>query len=313
MSDSAIVPDPGTALPMSSTSRMSSTTHTLSPYVRLVRLDKPVGIWLLLWPTLWGLWVAAGGFPPWEVALVFVLGTVLMRSAGCAINDWADRGFDGHVARTRSRPLASGELPPRAALWVAATLSLSAFLLLLLLDPAVWPWSVPALLLAGTYPFTKRFLAIPQAYLGLAFGFGIPMAFVAIVGTVPPVAWLLLAANVAWTLAYDTEYAMVDRADDLKLGIRTSAITFGRCDVAVVALCYLSHLVLLVLVGGMLSRGWFWSLGLAVAGVVAGHHLRWIAGRDPAACFRAFRHNVWYGAAVSAGIALDYFLMPDPQ
>ena len=235
-----------------------------------------------------------------------------MRSAGCAINDWADRGFDGHVARTRLRPLASGELPPRAALWVAGGLALLASLLLLPLDPAVWPWSVPALLLAASYPFTKRFLAIPQAYLGLAFGFGIPMAFVAISGAVPAVAWLLLAANVAWTLAYDTEYAMVDRADDLKLGIRTSAITFGRHDVVVIALCYLTNLALLALVGGLLARGVAWLLGLALAAAIAGYHLRLIAGRDPAACFRAFRHNVWYGAVVTAGIALDYILMP-PQ
>ncbi|MBU3694811.1 MAG: 4-hydroxybenzoate octaprenyltransferase [Rhodocyclaceae bacterium] len=289
---------------------MSSATQSLSPYIRLVRLDKPVGIWLLLWPTLWGLWVAAGGLPPPGVALIFVLGTVLMRSAGCAINDWADRDFDGHVARTRSRPLASGELPARAALWVAAGLALLAFLLILPLPPAVWLWSVPALLLAGSYPFTKRFLAIPQAYLGLAFGFGIPMAFVAVTGDVPAVAWLLLAANVAWTLAYDTEYAMVDRADDLKLGIRTSAITFGRFDVAVIALCYFANLLLLAVAGGLLGRGVWWMAGLVIACGIAVYHLRLIAGRDPAACFRAFRHNVWYGAAVFAGIAADYALMP---
>jgi 4-hydroxybenzoate polyprenyltransferase len=289
---------------------MSSTTQILSPYIRLLRLDKPVGIWLLLWPTLWGLWVAAGGVPPADVAVVFVLGTVIMRSAGCAINDWADRGFDGHVARTRLRPLAAGELPPQAALWVAAGLALIALLLLLTLDPAVWPWSVPALLLAGSYPFTKRFLAVPQAYLGLAFGFGIPMAFVAIDGTVPAVAWLLLAANVAWTLAYDTEYAMVDRADDLKLGIRTSAITFGRHDVAVIALCYLTNLALLAVAAALLERGVAWLLGLVLAAGIAAHHLRLIAGRDPVACFRAFRHNVWYGAAVTVGIVLDYLLVP---
>lgn len=289
---------------------MSSTTQILSPYIRLLRLDKPVGIWLLLWPTLWGLWVAAGGVPPADVAVVFVLGTVIMRSAGCAINDWADRGFDGHVARTRLRPLAAGELPPQAALWVAAGLALIALLLLLTLDPAVWPWSVPALLLAGSYPFTKRFLAVPQAYLGLAFGFGIPMAFVAIGGTVPAVAWLLLAANVAWTLAYDTEYAMVDRADDLKLGIRTSAITFGRHDVAVIALCYLTNLALLAVAAALLERGVAWLLGLVLAAGIAAHHLRLIAGRDPVACFRAFRQNVWYGAAVTVGIVLDYLLVP---
>ncbi len=285
---------------------MSSTAQTLSPYIRLVRLDKPVGIWLLLWPTLWGLWVAAGGSPPVEVVLIFVLGTVLMRSAGCAINDWADRDLDGHVERTRGRPLASGELPPSAALWVAAGLALLAFLLILPLSPVVWLWSLPAVLLAASYPFTKRFLAIPQAYLGLAFGFGIPMAFVAVTGEVPTVAWLLLAANLFWTMAYDTEYAMVDRADDLKLGIRTSAITFGRYDVSIIALCYLASLVLLAVAAGLLERGIWWMFGLTVASGIALHHVRLISGRDPAACFHAFRHNVWYGAAVFAGIAVDY-------
>ncbi|MEY3974396.1 MAG: hypothetical protein RIS59_757 [Pseudomonadota bacterium] len=285
---------------------MSSTAQTLSPYIRLVRLDKPVGIWLLLWPTLWGLWVAAGGSPPVEVVLIFLLGTVLMRSAGCAINDWADRDLDGHVERTRGRPLASGELPPSAALWVAAGLALLAFLLILPLSPVVWLWSLPAVLLAASYPFTKRFLAIPQAYLGLAFGFGIPMAFVAVTGEVPTVAWLLLAANLFWTVAYDTEYAMVDRADDLKLGIRTSAITFGRYDVSIIALCYLASLVLLAVAAGLLERGIWWMFGLTVASGIALHHVRLISGRDPAACFHAFRHNVWYGAAVFAGIAVDY-------
>ena len=285
---------------------MSSTAQTLSPYIRLVRLDKPVGIWLLLWPTLWGLWVAAGGSPPVEVVLIFLLGTVLMRSAGCAINDWADRDLDGHVERTRGRPLASGELPPSAALRVAAGLALLAFLLILPLSPVVWLWSLPAVLLAASYPFTKRFLAIPQAYLGLAFGFGIPMAFVAVTGEVPTVAWLLLAANLFWTVAYDTEYAMVDRADDLKLGIRTSAITFGRYDVSIIALCYLASLVLLAVAAGLLERGIWWMFGLTVASGIALHHVRLISGRDPAACFHAFRHNVWYGAAVFAGIAVDY-------
>jgi 4-hydroxybenzoate polyprenyltransferase len=287
---------------------MSSTASVLSPYIRLVRLDKPVGIWLLLWPTLWGLWVAAGGLPPVDVLLIFVLGTVLMRSAGCAINDWADRDFDGHVARTRSRPLVSGELPPRAALGVAGGLALLAFLLILPLAPTVWLWSVPALLLAGSYPFTKRFLAIPQAYLGLAFGFGIPMAFAAVAGEVPAVAWLLLAANLFWTVAYDTEYAMVDRADDIKLGIRTSAITFGRWDVVAIAVCYLLSLLLLAVAGGLLARGVWWMLGLIAASGIALQHLRLIASRDPADCFRAFRHNVWYGAAVFSGVVADYAL-----
>jgi 4-hydroxybenzoate polyprenyltransferase len=282
----------------------------LRPYLSLTRLDKPIGIWLLLWPTLWGLWVAAGGWPPRDVAVIFVLGTVLMRSAGCAINDWADRDIDGHVARTRDRPLARGELSPGAALWVAAGLSLLAFVLTLPLPSRVWLWSVPAVLLAASYPFTKRFLALPQAYLGLAFGFGIPMAFAAIQGDVPAVAWLLLAANVCWTLAYDTEYAMVDRADDVHLGIRTSALTFGRWDRHAIAACYAANLLLLAAVGQILQRGACWMLGLAVAGGIALFHLRLIAGREPAACFRAFLHNVWYGAAIFIGIALDYGLSP---
>ena len=192
----------------------------LSLYIQLTRLHRPIGILLLLWPTLWGLWIAGEGHPAWHIALIFVLGTVLMRSAGCVINDYADRHIDKHVKRTRERPITSGRIAPNEALWLAAALAIAAFLLIQPLNNLTLLLSVPAVLLAASYPFTKRFFAIPQAYLGIAFGFGIPMAFAAQLGNVPPVAWLLLIANVFWAIAYDTEYAMVDRDDDIRLGIR---------------------------------------------------------------------------------------------
>jgi 4-hydroxybenzoate polyprenyltransferase len=278
------------------------------PYIRLLRLDKPIGILLLLWPTLWGLWFAAGGLPPLPVLLIFVVGVVLMRSAGCAVNDYADRHFDAHVERTSARPLAAGEVSPRAALLLAAGLSLLAFVLILPLNRLVILLSVPALFLAASYPFTKRFFAIPQAYLGMAFGFGIPMAYAAVRGAVPAEAWLLLLANLFWSVAYDTEYAMVDRPDDLKIGIRTSAITFGRFDVAAVACCYLLTLGLLAAVGQGAGLGLLFHAGLAAAGGIAVYHLWLIRGRERAACFKAFLHNTWFGFAVFAGLAADYLL-----
>jgi 4-hydroxybenzoate polyprenyltransferase len=279
-------------------------------YLRLTRLDKPIGILLLLWPTLWGLWLAADGVPPAHILAIFIAGTVLMRSAGCVINDYADRDFDGHVERTRTRPLATGALGTREALLLAAGLSLLAFLLILPLDALVLWLSVPALFLAASYPFTKRFFAIPQAYLGIAFGFGIPMAFAAVQGAVPPIAWLLLVANVFWAIAYDTEYAMVDRPDDLKIGIRTSAITFGRFDVAAVMLCYAIALGLIAAVGAAAGRGAAFHAGVAAAAAIAGYHYFLIRERDRARCFAAFRHNNWVGAVVFAGIAIDYVLFP---
>lgn len=275
------------------------------PYIRLLRLDKPIGILLLLWPTLWGLWFAAGGLPPLPVLLIFVAGVVLMRSAGCAMNDFADRNFDAHVERTNQRPLATGEISSKEALLLAAGLSLLAFLLILPLNRLVILMSVPALFLAGSYPFTKRFLAIPQAYLGMAFGFGIPMAYAAVQGAVPAEAWLLLLANLFWSVAYDTEYAMVDRPDDLKIGIRTSAITFGRFDVAAVALCYAAALGLLAWAGQGAGLGITYYTGLLVALGVALYHLWLIRGRDRAACFKAFLHNTWFGFAVFAGLFAD--------
>jgi len=281
----------------------------LDLYKKLMRLDKPIGILLLLWPTLWGLWLAAGGWPDWQVFLVFVLGTVLMRSAGCVINDYADRDFDKHVERTKERPLTAGRVTTREALALFAGLSLVAFALVLMLGNQLVIWmSVPAVFLAASYPFTKRFLAIPQAYLGIAFGFGIPMAYAAQLGHVPAEAWWLLLANVFWAVAYDTEYAMVDRDDDLKIGIKTSAITFGRFDVAAVMICYGMTLFLLGWVGYGRGQGPAFFLGLGGAAGIMGVHYTWIRGRERMRCFKAFLHNNYVGGAIFAGIALDFWL-----
>ena len=277
----------------------------LQRYARLMRIDKPIGTLLLLWPTLWALWLAADGFPPLHLLLIFALGTLLMRSAGCVINDYADRDFDGHVERTRDRPLATRAVSTTEALLLAAVLALLSLLLILPLDALVIWLSVPALFLAVSYPYTKRFLAIPQAYLGVAFGFGIPMAFAAVQGEVPAVAWLMLLANVAWAVAYDTEYAMVDRPDDLKIGIRTSAITFGRHDVAAVMACYALAFGLLALVGLLTGRGVHYHVGLGVAAILAGYHFLLIRDRDRERCFKAFRHNNWVGLAIFAGVLID--------
>ncbi|MFN3544170.1 MAG: 4-hydroxybenzoate octaprenyltransferase [Thiobacillus sp.] len=280
----------------------------LTHYEKLMRLDKPIGILLLLWPTLWGQWLASNGDPQWLILWIFVMGVVLMRSAGCVINDYADRDFDPHVARTRERPLAAGKVSPKEALLLAAGLSLVAFLLILPLNTLVLQLSVVALFLAASYPFTKRFFAIPQAYLGVAFGFGIPMSYAAVGNSVPAEAWVLLAANVFWAVAYDTQYAMVDREDDLKIGIKTSAITFGRFDIAAIAVCYATALGLIAWVGLQRSMGGAFYAGLVTAAGIALYHLWLIRGRDPKQCFRAFLHNTWFGAAVFAGIALDFVL-----
>lgn len=288
---------------------MSTTSFNLGErfphYLRLMRLDRPIGILLLMWPTLWGLWVAADGAPPAYVLFAFVTGTVLMRSAGCVINDYADRNFDGFVERTRTRPLATGVVTPSEALLLAATLTLLALLLVLPLDRLVLWLSVPAVFLAASYPFTKRFFAIPQAYLGIAFGFGIPMGFAAVQGAVPGVAWLMLVANVFWALAYDTEYAMVDRPDDLKIGIRSAAITFGRFDVAAVMLSYAATLSLLALAGYVNALGTLYYAGLMVAAGIALYHYTLIRERDRSRCFKAFLHNNWVGGSIFAGLVLD--------
>ncbi len=277
-------------------------------YIRLVRLDKPIGILLLLWPTLAALWFASNGRPDWKLVVIFTLGTILMRSAGCAINDYADRAVDRHVKRTAERPLTSGQIAAWEALAVAAILTLLSLALILPLNTLTKQLSVCAVLIAASYPYFKRFFAIPQAYLGIAFGFGIPMAFAAVTNSVPVAAWLLLVANIFWAIAYDTEYAMVDRDDDLKIGVRSSAITFGRHDVAIVMLCYGMTLAILFAVGWQHGlRGWF-TAGLALALGCALYHYQLIRGRDRMRCFAAFRHNNWLGAALFAGIALDYGL-----
>jgi len=277
-------------------------------YLQLTRLNRPIGILLLLWPTLWGVWIAGGGAPTWGILLIFVLGTVLMRSAGCAINDYADRDFDKHVKRTKDRPITSGRIAPSEALWVAGGLALLAFVLILPLNNLTLLMSVPAVFLAASYPFTKRFLAIPQAYLGIAFGFGIPMAFAAQQGEVPPVAWLLLLANVFWAIAYDTEYAMVDRDDDIHIGIHSSALLFGKYDVAAVMACYTITLLLLAVAGWALAVGVFYFAGLVLAGGVALYHYQLIKHRQRDTCFKAFLHNNWFGGAVFAGIVMDFLL-----
>ena len=278
----------------------------IDAYERLVRLDKPIGIALLLWPTLSALWLAAYGAPSASLILIFTLGTILMRSAGCAVNDWADRRFDAHVERTARRPLATGEIEPWEALVVGAALALLAFLLVLATNRTAIALSVPALLIAIVYPFFKRFFTLPQAFLGIAFSFGIPMAYAAVNNAVPAIAWWLLLLNLFWVMAYDTEYAMVDRDDDVRLGLRTSAIAFGRFDIAVIVLCYVVYLAGMVVVGIRLRMGLLYYAGLAVALGCAVFHWTLIRGRDRVQCFRAFLHNHWLGLAVFAGIALDF-------
>jgi 4-hydroxybenzoate polyprenyltransferase len=284
---------------------MKGLAARLDAYERLIRLDRPIGILLLLWPTLWALWLARRGLPPPMVLWIFVLGTAVMRSAGCAINDWADRRFDAHVERTRARPLAAGEIQPWEALAMAAALAAGAFLLILRFNRLTIELSFAALALAAIYPFTKRFFWMPQAWLGIAFGFGIPMAFAALTGAVPTLAWALLAANVFWTIAYDTEYAMVDRDDDVKLGMRTSAILFGRHDVAAVMGCYLAFVAALAAIGWWQQCGPYYFAGVVAAAVLALTHYPMIRERSREGCFRAFRANNWVGAAVFAGIAAD--------
>ena len=284
--------------------------HRLDLYEKLMRLDKPIGTLLLLWPTLWALWIATGGTPDWLLVWIFALGTLLMRSAGCVINDYADRDFDPHVARTKDRPLAARTVTTREALILAGVLVLCAFLLVLPIFRQVWWLTLIALFLAGSYPYTKRFFALPQAYLGIAFGFGIPMAFAAATGEVGKLGWTLLVANIFWALAYDTEYAMVDREDDLKIGIRTAAITFGRFDVLAVMLCYVATLGILAAVGWQLGYRLPYFAGLAVAAALAGYHYRLIRDRSRDGCFAAFRHNKWFGAAIFAGIVAELNLRP---
>lgn len=280
--------------------------NKLALYFRLIRLDKPIGTVLLLWPTLCALWLAQQGVPDWRLLLIFTLGTFLMRSAGCAINDYADQDIDKFVKRTAERPITSGRISGKEALAVAGVLTVLAFCLIPPLNALTKQLSVAAVIIAGTYPYFKRFFAIPQAYLGIAFGFGIPMGFAAITDSVPVVAWLLLLGNVFWAVAYDTEYAMVDRDDDLKIGIKTSAITFGRYDVAIVMFCYAVFLLLWLACGWSLGLRYWFVAGLLVAAGCAVYHYTLIRARERMPCFAAFRHNNWLGAAVFAGVVLDF-------
>lgn len=285
-----------------------SIVHRLHLYVSLTRFDRPVGTLLLLWPTLAALWIAADGHPSVAHVAIFVLGTLLMRSAGCAINDVVDRDFDGHVKRTSERVVSRGLVAPREAIGVFLVLLALSALLLLPLNALTFWLALLGSVVAVTYPFFKRFFALPQAYLAIAFSFGVPMAFAAVQQTVPATGWWLFAANLFWVVAYDTEYAMVDRDDDLRLGVRSSAIWFGRADVAAVMTCYALYFALLVVVAVQIDAGLPMALGIGVGLAFALYHYRLIRYRDRAACFDAFRGNQWVGLAVFAGIALDYAL-----
>ena len=278
----------------------------LDAYERLIRLDKPVGALLLLWPTLWAVWLASRGGPQLDMVLIFVVGTLLMRSAGCAINDFADRNFDPYVERTRTRPLAAGEIQPHEALIVAVVLGAAAFGLVLFLNVFAIALSFVGALITVTYPFTKRFFALPQAYLGVAFGFGIPMAYAAIQWRLPAACWVLFVANLFYAFAYDTEYAMVNRDDDAKLGLRTSALTLGHWDVAAVIGSYAAMLAILFAVGLLLALDWVYYLGLAAAAAMVVQHWRLIRSRRREDCFRAFRLSHWIGALIFAGIVLSF-------
>jgi len=286
-----------------------SAPSRLSLYLDLIRWDRPAGSYLLLWPTLSSLWIAANGFPGWHLLIVFTLGTFLMRSAGCAVNDVADRDFDKHVKRTAQRPVTSGAVSTREALLLGAGLALAAFLLVLTTNAATIAWSFAALAVSIFYPFTKRFFSMPQAVLGVAFSFGIPMAFAAVRSEVPALAWLLLLGNLCWVIAYDTEYAMVDRDDDLKIGIRTSAITLGRFDVAGVMACYGLFIAIWGVLGAQQGLRWPFFTGLAVAAAIAGWHWTLIRTRSRDGCFRAFRLNHWLGFAVFIGVVIDRLLV----
>jgi 4-hydroxybenzoate polyprenyltransferase len=278
----------------------------LLEYARLMRLDRPIGIWLLLWPTLWALWISSRGKPNPRIFIIFVAGTVLMRSAGCAVNDYADRSFDPHVARTKDRPLAAGRISTLEALMLFALLSMTALMLALQLNKSTLLLAVAGGFLAISYPFVKRFLAVPQMYLGVTFGWGIPMAFMAQYEQVPRVAWLLLLANVLWVTVYDTMYAMVDRDDDLKIGVRSTAILFGDSDRHIIAVLQVMTLLSLYLVGGIIHMGYWYDAGLWAGAAFFVYQLWLIRARDREACLRAFLNNNYFGMAVFIGMALEY-------
>lgn len=278
--------------------------NRLISYGYLIRLDKPIGTLLLLWPTLWALWLASGGTPNLYILVIFVAGTFLMRSAGCAINDYADRDFDRHVLRTQGRPVTSGKISGKEALAIAGILALLAFALIQPLNAFTKQLSVLAVLVAFIYPFTKRFFAMPQAILGIAFGFGIPMAYAAILDSIPLEAWILFVGNIFWAIAYDTAYAMVDREDDLRLGLRTSAITFGQHEVLAIAVSYCILLMSQLWVAQLANLSNYFLVGWFAALACAIYHVKLVATRKRDECFRAFRHNNWLGGILFLGIVL---------
>jgi 4-hydroxybenzoate polyprenyltransferase len=285
-----------------------SKSSKFNAYWRLMRFDKPIGILLLLWPALWALWIAGAGQPSLKAVLAIALGTVLMRAAGCVINDYADRDFDPHVERTRQRPIAAGEVSPKEALWLFVGLCLAAFLLVLQLNTLSIALSFPGAFLAASYPFTKRLTHLPQAYLGIAFGWAVPMAFAAERGEIPIDAWVLFTATAVWALIYDTMYAMVDREDDLKIGVKSTAILFGQNDRLIIGLFQLLMLGLLFQAGQNAGLGLFYHAGL-MAGLVFFGYQQWlIRKREKVLCFRAFLNNNWFGASLFAAIAVDYAL-----
>lgn len=273
-------------------------------YLSLMRMDRPIGAFLLLWPTLWALWLAGDGAPPASIVLIFIAGTFAMRAAGCVINDYADRNFDGHVARTKDRPLASGILTPRQALVTFGLLLALALILVLQLNAATVKLSLFGALIATLYPFAKRVTHLPQLVLGIAFSWGIPMAFTAITGEAGALAWAVFAANFAWIVAYDTQYAMADRDDDLKIGVKSTAILFGKRDNLIVGILHLTTLALMAVIGAVLSMNPAFYLGLVAAGMFAGYQQWLCRSREPAHCFRAFLNNNWFGAMVFAGLLL---------
>ncbi len=291
-----------------SNSFISYLVSRLIAYGHLIRLDKPIGTLLLLWPTWWALWLASGGLPDLNMLMIFTLGTFLMRSAGCAVNDYADRDFDRHVQRTQGRPVTSGKISGKEALAVAIALALAAFLLIQPLNTFTKTLSVLALFVATIYPFTKRFFMIPQAILGIAFGFGIPMAYAAVLDFIPLEAWILFFGNIFWAIAYDTAYAMVDRDDDIRLGLRTSAITFGRFDVLFIGICYGVLLLSQIWVAQLAHLSNYFWLGWFGALICAIYHLRLVATRGRDECFKAFRHNNWLGGFLFLGIVLGLAL-----
>jgi 4-hydroxybenzoate polyprenyltransferase len=284
---------------------MTTATSRFSAYMQLIRFDRPIGTLLLLWPTLWALWLAAEGLPPVKLLVIFALGTFLMRSAGCAVNDLADRNFDGGVARTRGRPLVTGAISPTQAMTLAAILALAAFVLVLFTNTLTILLSFGGVALAAFYPFMKRHTHLPQVVLGAAFSWGIPMAFAAVLNTLPNILWLLFVANLLWTVAYDTEYAMVDREDDVAMGIKSTAILFGELDRHIVGALQAFTILALLLVGQRFELGWIYFASLPVAAGLFVYQQKLIRQRLPADCFRAFLNNNWVGAAVFAGIVLD--------